>query len=148
MNLLTQRLALLAFFATEVCSGLTVNRGAGSGRVAVQLAKECVAAAPGSTSRFVELSRASQGRARTLNAGCPEEGCAFAEETSSLAKTKQQRMEKQAKKLKKKVEKLRKRFLENHTSQEYDIVKYQAIIQALKEDINGPTGEAEAEPPE
>ncbi|KAL8449213.1 hypothetical protein Emag_003733 [Eimeria magna] len=147
MKLLGHRLALLAFLATEFCSGLTVKRGAGSGRVAVQLARESVAAAPGSTSRFVELSRASQGRARALNADCPE-GCAFAEETSSLAKTKQERMRKQAKKLKKQAAKLRKQYLENHTEEEYELTKYQAIIQALEEDISGGNGGATAEGPE
>ncbi|KAL8444457.1 hypothetical protein Emed_006228 [Eimeria media] len=148
MKLLSHRFVLLAFLAVDFCSGLTVKRGAGSGRVAVQLARESVAAAPTSPSRFVELSRASQGRARALNAGCSTEGCEFAEEASSLAKTKQERMRKQGKKLKKQAAKLRKQYLENHTEEEYEIAKYEAIIRAMEEDINGSNEGAMAESPE
>ncbi|KAL8433840.1 hypothetical protein ACSSS7_003584 [Eimeria intestinalis] len=137
MKLVAQRLALLAFLAAEACSGLTVKRGTGPGRVAVRLASESVAAAPPSPSRFVELSRSSQGRARALNAECPEEGCAFVRETSSLVKTQQERLKKKAKKLKKHAANLRKQYLENHTEEQYEVLKFEGIIQALEGEING-----------
>ncbi|KAL8439180.1 hypothetical protein Efla_000695 [Eimeria flavescens] len=131
-------------------AGLTVKRGRGLGRMAVQVASNSVAPASAAASRFVELSHAAPAEHRQASdleeaaGGCPDEGCVFAEEAAELVKTKKERMQKQAKKLRKKAAKLRKRYLKDHTEEDYELIKYQSIIAGLENELNGGSGEAEA----
>lgn len=122
-----------------------MKRHGGTVPVAVELARESVDPAAVSASRFVELSHAAHKHASNPASGCLEEGCIFAGGASGAVKTQKQRLQKQAKKLKKKIAKAKKMYLENHTEEEFEVLKNESVLDALERENAGgvsETGEA------
>lgn len=138
--------AILVTFASGYSEALTVKRAGGTGPVSVELAQNSSEPVATTASRFVELSHASRGRSKDPDEGCTEEGCSFTEESLELLKTHQQKMAKKVKKLKKKIKKQKKIYLETHPAEDYEVLKEQAVLDALmRENSGGSEGPQEGE---
>lgn len=130
-------LALLAIYSIDSSECLAVKRAGRAGPVAVELAGERVESPSGAASRFVELSHAVGQREKDTDAECPEEGCEFTQENSEELKSLKKKLKKEEKELKKEVKKEKKIYLENHTEEEYDVLKQQAVLEALRRENSG-----------
>lgn len=132
-------MALLAILAIGSCEALKVKWGGGTGPVEVEMARQSIQRGPAAASRFAELSHAAHENASAPAADCFEEKCVFIEENSCIGKTQQQRLKKKAKKLQKQGQRAKKIYLENHSQEEYEVLKNQALVDALEE-ANTPSG--------
>lgn len=135
---------LLALLSAECCLSLLMKRPGGTEPVSVELAEEGVeaeAAPPSSASRFIELSH--KARARKRYSHCLEDDCRFAAQSAKTRKTKEQKLKKKAKKLEKQAKEEKKIYLKNHTEAEYEVLKYQAIVEALQRENAAAPGGAE-----
>ncbi|CDJ63766.1 hypothetical protein, conserved [Eimeria necatrix] len=140
--------ALLLVTCLGAGEALLVKRFGGTDPVSLELAEEGLdvpsSAAPAtSASRFIELSH--KARRRALTSHCQEGDCSFAVHQAEGTKTLKQQLKKKAKKLEKKVDKEKKKYLEKHSEEEYAVLKYTSILEALKRENSGEEGGAEGE---
>lgn len=133
----TPLLAFVAIIAARSCQGLMVKRPGGTEPVAVELARESVEPTAGSASRFVELSHAANKHASNPTPGCLEEGCILASESTGVGKSLKKRMQKRAKQLKNRVAEQKKIYLENHNEDQYNVLKEEAVLEALERENAG-----------
>lgn len=140
MRHLSRLLAFVAMLAARSCQALMMKRPGGTDPVAVELARESVEPTAGSASRFVELSHAAQKHESKQPAGCLEDGCVLTGVDSGVGKTQKKRLQKLAKKLHKKAAEEKKLYLENHSNEEYNVLKEQALVEALERENGGEEG--------
>ncbi|CDI85332.1 hypothetical protein, conserved [Eimeria praecox] len=138
--------ALVAFLSVEGGLSLMMKRPGGTEPVSVELAEEGVetatdVVAPPSPSRFIDLSHKARGRKRSPH--CLDEDCEFVVQSARARKTQQQKLKKKAKKLEKKAKKEKEIYLQNHTEEEYQVLKYQAIVDALQKENAAAAGGGE-----
>ncbi|CDJ34448.1 uncharacterized protein EMH_0062900 [Eimeria mitis] len=141
-------LVLVAFLSADVSLSLLMKRPGGTEPVSVDLAEEGVevTSPPAvSASRFINLSHNARGRNRSPY--CLEDDCAFAVHSAHARKTKAQKLKKKAKKLENKAKELKKLYLQNHTEEEYQVLKYGSLVDALeRETAAAAEGEGSEEP--
>ncbi|CDJ53343.1 hypothetical protein, conserved [Eimeria brunetti] len=107
--------------------------GSSSSAAAAATAAAAAAAAAAAPPHFLQLNHKTRG---SSSSRCLQQEC--------IRKTKQQKLKKKAKKLEKKAKELKKQYLKFATEEEYQVLKFQAIVEALEREIAAAQGEGGA----